>query len=69
LDEEPKRKLRMYSEKISLDLEEGEELGMQYAIAMLKIISEPTSDTDRELYASFINCHKTSDRVNGRKLV
>jgi hypothetical protein len=28
-DEELKRNLRMYSEKISLDLEEGEKLGIQ----------------------------------------
>jgi hypothetical protein len=43
--------------------------GTRDTITMLRITSERTSDIDRELFASFTNCQKTSDRVNGRKLV
>jgi hypothetical protein len=43
LEERLKRKLRKYSEKISLDLEKEKEL------RMLRIISEQTLETDEEL--------------------
>jgi hypothetical protein len=43
LEEGLKGKLRMYSEKISLDLEEEKELGM------LRIISERTLEIEEEL--------------------
>jgi hypothetical protein len=48
----------MYSEKISLDLEEEKVLGM------LRIISEGTLEIDKELSVCFIDWQKAFDRVN-----
>ena len=52
----------MYS-KISLDLEEEKELGMQ------RIISEQTLEIDEELSVRFIDWQKVFDRVNWTKLM
>jgi hypothetical protein len=61
--EDSRRKLGMYSEKISLDLEEEKELGM------LRIISERTLEIDEELSVSFIDWQKAFDRVSWTKLM
>jgi hypothetical protein len=53
----------MRLEKISLDLGEEKELGMQ------RIISERTLVIDEELCACFIDWQKTLDRVNWTKLM
>jgi hypothetical protein len=57
----------MYSERISLDLEE--EKGTGGAIGMLRIISERTLETDAELSVCFIDWQKAFDRVNWTKLM
>jgi hypothetical protein len=53
-----KRKLRMYSEKISLDLA-GK--GTRDEIGMLRIISEQTLEIDEELCVCFIDWQKVFD--------
>jgi len=59
--------LRMYPEKISLDLEE--EKGTRDAVGMLRIISERTLEIDEELSVCFIDWQKAFDRVNWTKLL
>jgi hypothetical protein len=49
----------MYLE-ISLDLEEGKELGMR-AVGMLRIISERTLEIDVEMCVCFIDWQKAID--------
>jgi hypothetical protein len=53
----------LFSEKISLDLEEEKELGM------LRIISERTLEIDEELCVCFIDWQKVFDHVNWAKLM
>jgi hypothetical protein len=57
----------MHLEKITLDLEEEKELGMQ--LGMLRIISEQTLDIDEELWACFIDWQKAFDCLNWTKLM
>ena len=58
--------MRMYSEKISLDLEE--EKKTRDAIGMLRI-SERTLEIDEELSVCFTDWQKAFDRVNWTKLM
>jgi len=67
LDEETEKKIEDVLGEDQFGFRRGR--GTRDRIAILRIISERSSDIDRELYASYINSHKTSDRVNGRKLV
>ena len=56
--------MRMYSEKISLDLEKG----TRDAVGMLRIIAERTLEIDAELRVCFIDWQKAFDRVNWTEL-